>query len=118
VSVAALTTNFALYGARPKLACMAAAPGEMALGDNGCSPGMVPTGERDRSQLILKVQMVSGALFFATAAWGVVDAILNFRPEVEAPATPGPAAPAAPGVRLGLLYFGEGQVGGGLTFRF
>jgi len=120
VSVAALTTNFALYGARPRITCVMAPAGQMTAADSGCSPGYVPNDDRDRSQLILKVQMVSGALFFATAVWGVIDAIVNFAPTVEAPAS-GPAAtppPAAP--RLGMLYLdlAEGRLGGGLTFRF
>ena len=31
-----------------------------------------------------RVQVVSGGLFFAVAIWGVIDAILNFQPEVHA----------------------------------
>jgi hypothetical protein len=118
VSVAALTTNFALYGARPRLTCITAPAGLVTAGDNGCSPGQVPNGDRDRSQLILKVQMVSGALFFATAVWGVIDAVVNFNAEVAAPPVRVPAASVPREVRLGVLYFGEGRLGGGLTFRF
>jgi hypothetical protein len=118
VSVAALTTNFALYGVRPRLGCTAAPAGTTTDPDNGCLPGLVPNSDRDRSQLILKVQLVSGVLFFATAIWGVVDAVVNFRPEIELPLTPPPAPPAPSGVRLGLVTFGEGGLGGGLTFRF
>jgi hypothetical protein len=118
VSVAAFATNFALYGVRPKINCVMAPAGETATGDNGCSPGYVPNSDRDRSQLILKVQMISGALFLATAVWGVIDALVHFTPMIEAPITPAPPAPAASGPRLGLLYMGDGRLGGGLTFRF
>jgi hypothetical protein len=120
VSLGALTTNFALYGARPKIQCVPAPPGpNQPQGDNDCSPGFVPTNAQDRSRFLLKVQMISGAAFFATAIWGVVDAVLHYREEVELPGVPVvPAARAPSGVRLGLQYFGDGGVGGGLTFRF
>ena len=89
----------------------------------------------------MKVQLASGALFFATAIWGVTDAVLNYQPLVvlEIPqvrptglhsASPPPhihsrdgAArdSARPGgdssLRLGLTWLGDG-LGGSLAFRF
>jgi hypothetical protein len=137
VSVAALTTNFALYGLRPRIQCKEApvptmtttstAPTTTSRGgsaapavENGCSPGFVPNGDQDRSKLLLKVQVISGGLFFAMAAWGIVDALVNFRDETPLPASPVPAAKAGQGhgLKLGVLSFGAGSVGGGLSFRF
>jgi len=133
VSVAALTTNFALYGLRPRIQCKEAptptmttttttTPGRSTSApavENGCSPGFVPNGDQDRSKLLLKVQVISGGLFFATAAWGIVDALVNFRDETPLPGAAVPAAKAGPGgLKLGVLSFGAGSLGGGLSFRF
>jgi hypothetical protein len=118
LSVAAFTSNFALYGFRPVIRCEPT-PDPMAR-NAGCAPGFKPTSAQDHSQLLLRVQLVSGALFFAAAIWGVTDAILNFQPEVEV--TPG-ARPPAPRAalsspRLVFAPMGEGSWGGALAFRF
>jgi hypothetical protein len=133
-SIGAMTTNFALYGFRPALDCVPTTqPGP---GQQGCGPGLAPTPDRARSRLILKAQLVSGALFFATAIWGVTDAVLNYQPEVPLEGPPkattgdtlkGPATvpsaerkPAAglSDLQLGPLLFGSDAIGGGLAFRF
>ena len=68
--------------------------------------------------------MVSGGLFFATAIWGVTDAILNFQPEVlipadePAPAAGAPRAGAGRACALGLYLDRRRALGGGLAFRF
>ena len=80
ISLGAMTTNFALYGVRPTLRCEAAS--NLTVREGNCPPGFALSGDRDRSQMLLRVQLISGALFFATAIWGVTDAILNFEPEV------------------------------------
>jgi hypothetical protein len=99
VSAGAMATNFALYGARPPLRCEEApeSPGGV------CPTGFKEGPERGRSRLLMKVQLVSGALFFATAIWGVTDAVLNYRPEVA--------------ITPALSLVGDGT-GGSLTFRF
>jgi hypothetical protein len=121
VSLAAFATNFALHGLRPVLRCEAAAdPGFRA---SGCSPGYRPTKDRSRSQLLLKVQLLSGALFFAAAIWGVTDAILNYQPEVEIlPPDKRESARASLAPRLVFSSMG-GSMGddswcGALAFRF
>lgn len=117
VSVGALATNFALYGARPPLRCEMSA--EAAAGV--CPEGFKESPERARSELLKKVQVLSGALFFATAIWGVTDAVLNFQPRVLIPDDEPPprrrAAAGPTGLRLGLTWAGGGP-GGGLAFRF
>jgi hypothetical protein len=123
ISTAAFATNFALYGARPVIHCEPAPAGTRGP---GCSPGYRPSPDQSRSQLLLKVQLVSGALFFAAAIWGVTDAILNFQPEVEmAPAdqTRGDKAAQAVGPRASLsprfvFTSSDGSWGGALAFRF
>ena len=134
VSIAAFTTNFALYGARPAIQCQRGRETDM---DPGCPMGHVQSADRSRSELLLKVQLVSGALFFATAIWGVTDAVLNFQQQVvltpiiepaakkppdgtakaNAPHRPGPTRP-----RLGLILIPDVEdgvsLGGGLAFRF
>jgi hypothetical protein len=118
VSIGAFATNFALYGFRPVIRCEEADP---ATRGPGCSPGYRPSPDQARSQLLLKVQLVSGALFFAAAIWGVTDAVLHFQPEVELnPAErPGrdPSSRASVSPRLTFTAL-EGGWGGALAFRF
>jgi hypothetical protein len=118
VSMAAFTTNFALYGFRPVIRCEEADP--TARG-GGCSPGYRPGPDQARSQLLLKVQLVSGALFFAAAIWGITDAILHYQPEVEL--TPSDKSGRDPSPRAGvgprfLVTSADGTWGGALAFRF
>jgi hypothetical protein len=117
ISVAAFTTNFAVYGFRPVIRCQKA---DASARGSGCSPGYRPNSDQSRSQLLLRVQLVSGALFFGAAIWGVTDAILSFHPEVEIAPTDkkGEPAPRA-GLRPRLvLTSSEGSWGGALAFRF
>jgi hypothetical protein len=126
VSVGALTTNFALYGVRPTLKCERA--GNPNARHEGCSPGYQPGPEQARSQLLLRVQVISGALFFATAIWGVTDAILNFQPEVEVttpidqirppPTLPPPRKSSVSSLRVIPSLFPGTGMGGSLAFRF
>jgi hypothetical protein len=114
VSVASLTANFALYGARPHRACL---PRPMpALGE--CE---IDHTDEDRSRLLTRMQVASGALFFAVAAWGIADAILHFKPEVEAPAGQPPAASAQLKLQLAPVALSSTsgvRWGAGLAFRF
>jgi hypothetical protein len=120
LSLGALTTNFALYGVRPTLTCEPS--DDPSVGREGCAPGFKPGPDKSRSQLLLKVQLISGTLFFATAIWGVTDAILNFQAEVVVTT---PARAGAPisrqttgnGLRVGPALFSDGM-GGTLAFRF
>ena len=129
ISLAAFVTNFALYGARPTLRCEPASGGQR---EGNWPPNFVYSADQTRSQLLLRIQVVSGVLFFATAIWGVTDAILNFEPEVVI-STPQPVGPPAlgqppktsrsmrpPGLRLRLspTLVGSDGAGGSLAFRF
>ncbi len=119
VSVGALATNFGLYGVRPRIRCVESptpsAPGPSGPATtNGCPLGSMPGPEERNSTRLRQVQVVSGALFFATAAWGILDAIWHFRPEV--PLDGGASAR----LQLYPTVFGEGAgaLGGALGFRF
>jgi hypothetical protein len=68
--------------------------------------------EEDLSRNLTRLQLISGGLFFVTAAWGIVDALRNYQPvgasSGEPPSTGGatssktPSAPAASTARLRL----------------
>lgn len=98
-SVGALTANFALYGFSYRLPCRT--PDDPSAG--GCT---IDRSAQQRSETLIKVQVVSGALFFAAAAWGIADAILNFRPET-------PMARVQP-----TPFLLDRGLGAGLAFRF
>jgi tetratricopeptide (TPR) repeat protein len=109
VSVGAFATNFAVYGFRPKTPCV-----QQKMG----GPCLLDTTNQRRSELLTRVQLVSGGLFFAVAAWGIADAILNYQPEVPAPTEVRLSAPAH-GRRLSLAPVLDAEtLGAGLSFRF
>jgi hypothetical protein len=126
ISLGALTTNFLAYGFRPTLRCE---PG-MESDRGNCPEGYHRSTDRERSELLTKIQVGSGVLFFATAIWGVTDAILNFQPEVVVdspqPAAPKPVAGATSRGPIGDLRLGPALLpgldgnapGGSLAFRF
>ncbi len=108
VSVSALATNFALYGASPKRRpCLAPAEGAGAE----CARDRT---DEERSKLLLQTQVVSGALFFGVAAWGIVDALLNHQAETPLPV---PGNNAAGRVAIAPVVLPSG-LGAGLSFRF
>jgi len=114
VSVGAFATNFAIYGFRPKRTCTPEPP--MPMQTPG--PCQVDMSDQRRSETLTQVQLVSGGLFFAVAAWGIADAILNFQPEVPAPPDYRPPG-AAPSRRVSLAPVLDAQtLGAGLAFRF
>jgi hypothetical protein len=117
ISVGALTTNFALYGFRPRIRCVPGPDPEAKV--QNCMVGQVPSPDQARSQMITKVQIASGALFFATALWGVVDAVVHFRPTERLPTGGSPPAggPAVQSPRLAPAAFGA-ALGASLSFRF
>jgi hypothetical protein len=79
ISLAAVATNFALFGAHPRRRCLE--PQGMDVGGlaRPCPPSKIDHSDEDLSRNLLRVQVVSGALFFASAIWGVIDAIRNYQ---------------------------------------
>ncbi len=98
ISVGALTANFALYGANPYRKCLAQPPSTGA-----CPPDQIDHSQEDTSRTLLRVQVISGGLFFAAAIWGVIDAVRHYQRDVLMTE---PAAPAPPAVQVGLTPFG------------
>ncbi len=99
ISIGALATNFALYGANPYRKCLQNPPSP-----GGCPPGDIDHTQEDHSRALLGVQLVSGGLFFATAIWGVIDAVRHYQRDVLLP-EPSPSASPS-GVRVGLTPLG------------
>jgi hypothetical protein len=111
VSVGAFVTNFALYGFRPRLPCATPAMGEPVM-----TPCTKDRTDQRRSHTLTQVQLVSGGLFFAVAAWGIADAILNYKPEIP---YPGESRTASAGLHLRLApAVTESSLGAALAFRF
>jgi hypothetical protein len=109
-SVAALTTNFALYGFRPKRGC------RLDTGATPCPPQDIDHTDENRSRWLMRTQVATGAAFFAAVAWGIVDALYYFQPET--PLAPAPSAQAMVRVpRLVPVLLGD-AIGPGLYFRF
>jgi tetratricopeptide (TPR) repeat protein len=99
ISVGALATNFALYGANPYRKCLQSPPTA-----GPCPPEDIDHTQEDHSRALLGVQLVSGGLFFATAIWGVIDAVRHYQRDVLLP-EPSPS-PSPTGVRVGLTPLG------------
>jgi hypothetical protein len=113
ISVGAMSTNFAIYGFRPHRTCLPQAPAV----DSGESC-KVDHSDEDKSRVLTRIQVVSGGLFFATAAWGIADAIWHYRPESVLDVTAPRPAPTS-GVRLRLAPVTvPGGWGAALAFRF
>jgi hypothetical protein len=124
VSLGAFVTNFALFGASHQRRCL----DQVTTGDptgmaRNCTN--IDHSEEDLSRNLLRLQLISGGLFFATAAWGIVDALQNFRPmvvsETEPPhsgaATSRGTAGAAARLRIGPLPIPRGS-GLGVAWTF
>jgi hypothetical protein len=79
-SLGAFAANLWLYGLTPTRACNVDQPM-----DRECPAGAIDHSQEDTSRMLTGVQVVSGGLFFAVAIWGVIDAIINFQPEVPLP---------------------------------
>ncbi|HZL16812.1 MAG TPA: tetratricopeptide repeat protein [Polyangia bacterium] len=107
VSIGAFATNLALYGLHPHRKCLVQEPIDSNGLSETCPPDKIDHSQEDTSSALLRVQLVTGALFFATAIWGVVDALRHYRREVLLESGAAEAVPAAaPTFRLGLMPFG------------
>jgi hypothetical protein len=79
VSLGAFATNFGLYGLTPTRKCNVDPMGAE------CPSAAIDHSQENTSRTLLGVQVISGGVFFAVAIWGVIDAIVNFQPEVQLP---------------------------------
>ncbi len=102
ISVGALVTNFALYGVHPYRQCLASPPPVGA-----CPPGDIDHSQEQTSRDLLRVQLISGGLFFAAAIWGVVDAVRHYQRNVLIADPAAASRPAAAlDLKVGLTPFG------------
>jgi hypothetical protein len=121
ISVGAFVTNFALYGVAPRRRCLVTPGVDMNGLPMKCPDNEIDHTDEDTSRNLLRLQVGSGALFFAVAAWGIVDAVRNFKRDVplgpDGPPPPQPqsakAGAAASDFRLSATPFGVGA-----SFRF
>jgi tetratricopeptide (TPR) repeat protein len=112
VSVGAFATNLALYGLRPQRSC------RYDVGDAVCPADDVDHRDENQSRWLTRVQVASGALFFAGVLWGIADAIYYYRPETELGTTSAKVhQPGTASVRLSPLVM-DRAIGPGLHFRF
>jgi hypothetical protein len=98
ISVGAFTTNFALYGGNPYRKCL-----QTMRSTGACPTADIDHAQEETSRTILRVQLISGGLFFAAAIWGVVDAIRHYQRDVL---LTDPVAPPPPDVQIGFTPFG------------
>jgi hypothetical protein len=76
VSLGTFITNFWLYGASHQRRCLDASTGGDTTGvAHNCMN--IDHSEEDLSRNLTRLQVISGGLFFVTAAWGIVDALRN-----------------------------------------
>jgi tetratricopeptide (TPR) repeat protein len=112
VSVGAFATNLAVYGLRPRRTC------RYDVGDAACPPEMIDHTDENRSRWLTRVQMASGALFFGTVIWGILDAIYYYQPEtLLGLASPMEHPSATQSLRVSP-FVTDRAVGTGLSFRF
>jgi len=102
ISIGALVTNFAVYGVEPHRGCKVM---QTMLDPNGlsdqCPQGQIDYSREQTSQDLLRVQLISGGLFFAAAIWGVIDALKHYQRDALLP-----QPPATGDLRIGLGPFG------------
>jgi hypothetical protein len=114
VSIAAFASNIAVYGLRPQRSC------RVDLADAACPSDQISHTDENRSRWLTRVQVGSGAMFFAAVAWGILDAIYYYRPETQlslsAP-TLLPSSTSIGSLRLAPAMI-DRAIGPGLSFRF
>jgi len=126
VSLGAFVANFWLFGLEPHRRCLEVQPMDAGGLPRQCPDAKVDHSDEDLSRNLMRVQVVSGGLFFAAAIWGAIDAVRHFqereRLEIETvpSAAPGPAPPPRPQARKLDIQPGIGAapLGLGLSFTF
>jgi len=102
VSVGAFAANLGMYGLTPHRKCNVPQP--MGI---ECPPSAIDHSEEDTSRALVGVSVASGALFWAVAIWGVIDALYYHQPEVLMPAgTKVSRAPSGPRLTFSPNGFG------------
>ena len=68
-----------------------------------CPTDQIDHSQEDTSRTLLRVQLISGGLFFAAAIWGVIDAVRHYQRDVLMVE---PVAPPPPALQLGFTPLG------------
>jgi hypothetical protein len=113
-SIAAFATNIAVYGFRPQRSC------RVDVGDAACPPGQISHTDENRSRWLTRVQVGTGAMFFAAVAWGILDAIYYYRPETQLSLSDPPkpsSSTSTVSLHLAPTVI-DRAIGPGLSFRF
>jgi hypothetical protein len=111
-SIAALTTNLAVYGLRPQRPC------RFDPGSTACPADAIDHTDENRSRRLTQLQVASGAMFFGAVAWGVIDAIYFFKPETQLSLAAASKTPTITStLRLSPAVI-DRAFGPGLSFRF
>lgn len=102
ISVGAFATNVALYGSHPYRSC------NLMPVTGACPAQDIDHGQEDTSRDLLRVQLVSGGLFFGAAIWGVIDAVRHYQRDVllTEPASGAPPPSPSTTLQVGLSPFG------------
>jgi hypothetical protein len=111
-SLAALTTNFSLYGMHPTRTC------RFDTGATPCPPEFIDHTDENRSRWLMRTQVASGAAFFAVAVWGIVDALYYHRSEIPLANTPSDQSTAKSSPPRIFPTLAGNALGPGLYFRF
>ena len=109
VSVGAFLWNRAVYGDRQQVQCSESTAyppfSPRALGP--CPGGRIDRGPQERSRRLTQIQVGTGAVFFAVALWGVLDALWYHTPTRPIdPPTKGSSPKPRKSPKLGLAPLG------------
>jgi hypothetical protein len=107
-SLGTFAANLAIYGLTPHRKCNVAQP--MGI---ECPPGEIDHSQEDTSRTLTRISVASGALFYAVALWGVIDAIYHHQSEVPLPEGAKVSRAPSPGVHL---TFSPGGLGAAWAF--
>jgi hypothetical protein len=110
-SVAAFATKLAVYGLHPQRSC------RIETTSTACPPEYIDHTDEDRSHLLTKIQVATGAAFFAAVAWGIIDAIYYYRAETALPDVDIPARPKTSTISFSPTLMNR-TTEAGLSFRF
>jgi hypothetical protein len=108
ISIGALVTNFAVYGVSPHRTCNVDNMVDQYGVPEPCPANQINHSQEQTSQDLLRVQLISGGLFFAAAIWGVIDALRHYQRDVLLPQAP----------PTGDLHIGLGPYGVSAQLRF
>jgi hypothetical protein len=114
-SVGTFVTNFALYGVSPRRRCLITPQDDGTGVPMRCPDAQIDHSDENTSRNLLRVQVSTGAMFFAVAIWGVVDAVRNFKRDVPMSLETTKPAPAGSSADFRISAT---PLGVGATWRF